>query len=245
MSNQTILVVDDEPRMVESVQMHLEMEGFQVITANNGFQALEKVVRETPALVILDVMMPEMDGMETIKRIREVSEVPVIFLSVRGEEFDRVRGLDLGADDYMTKPFSPRELISRVNAVLRRTGARELSGQSEIIVDSDLSINFDQRKVVVRGKDVILRPTEYRLLYQLVTNPGKLLTHEALLSRVWGPEYRDDDQYVRLYIGYLRQKIEEDSKNPKYIISERGLGYRFKEFQPVNRVNQNQDGNHR
>jgi DNA-binding response OmpR family regulator len=236
MANQTILVVDDEPRMVESVQMHLEIEGFQVITANSGFQALEKVVRETPSLVILDVMMPEMDGLETLKKIREVSEVPVIFLSVKGEEFDRVRGLDLGADDYMTKPFSPRELISRIKAVLRRTESKGLSEHSEVIVDDDLRINFDQRKVIVRGKEVILRPTEYRLLYQLVNNPGKLLTHETLLSRVWGPEYRDDDQYVRLYIGYLRQKIEADPKSPKYILSERGLGYRFREFQPVKRA---------
>ena len=236
MVKQTILVVDDEPRMVESVQLHLEMEGFQVITAYNGFQALEKVVRENPSLVILDVMMPEMDGLETLKKIRKVSEVPVIFLTVKGEEFDRVHGLDSGADDYMTKPFSPRELISRIKAVLRRTEPKELSEHSEIIVDDDLRINFDQRKVIVRGKEVILRPTEYRLLYQLVNNPGKLLTHETLLSRVWGPEYRDDDQYVRLYIGYLRQKIEADPKNPKYIFSERGLGYRFREFQPVNRA---------
>jgi DNA-binding response OmpR family regulator len=232
MANPTILVVDDEPRMVQSIQMLLEIEGFQVISASNGYQAVEKVVRETPDLVILDVMMPEMDGMTALKKIREISEVPVIFLSVKGEEFDRVRGLDLGADDYMTKPYSPRELVSRIKAVLRRTESKGLSRQAEIIVDDDLRINFNQRKVIVRGKEVILRPTEYRLLYHLVTNPGKLLTHEMLLSRVWGPEYLDEDQYVRLYIGYLRQKIEEDSKNPKYILSERGLGYRFKEFQP-------------
>ncbi len=230
--NQTILVVDDEPRIVQSIAMHLEMEGFRVISVNNGYQALEKVVRETPDLVILDVMMPDMDGLVTLKKIREASEVPVIFLSVKGEEFDRVRGLDLGADDYMTKPYSPRELVSRIKAVLRRTEPKGIAGGSEVVVDSDLRINFNQRKVIVRGKEILLRPTEYRLLYQLVNNPGRLLTHEVLLSRVWGPEYRDDDQYVRLYIGYLRQKIEEDPKNPKYILSERGLGYRFKEFPP-------------
>jgi DNA-binding response OmpR family regulator len=229
-SNATILVVDDEPRLVQSIQMHLEMEGFRVISATNGYQALEKVVRETPELVILDVMMPDMDGFVTLKKIREISQVPVIFLSVKGEEFDRVRGLDLGADDYMTKPYSPRELISRIKAVLRRTEPKSIAGGSEIIVDTDLRFNLDQRKVIVRGKEVLLRPTEYRVLYQLVTNPGKLLTHEILLSRVWGPEYRDEDQYVRLYVGYLRQKIEENPKNPQYILSERGLGYRFKEF---------------
>jgi len=232
-SSQTILIVDDEPRLVQSIQMHLEMEGFRIISANNGYQALEKVVRETPDLVILDVMMPDMDGLLTLKKIREVSQIPVIFLSVKGEEFDRVRGLDLGADDYMTKPYSPRELISRIKAVLRRTEPKGITGGSEIVIDPDLRFNLDQRKVTVRGREVILRPTEYRLLYQLVTNPGKLLTHQMLLSRVWGPEYRDDDQYVRLYVGYLRQKIEEDPKNPKYILNERGLGYRFKEFTPV------------
>jgi two-component system KDP operon response regulator KdpE len=229
-SGKKILVVDDEQRIVQLVTMNLEMEGFQVISAADGYEALEKVTRELPDLVILDVMMPDMDGFETLRRIRELSTVPVIFLSVRGQEFDRVHGLDLGADDYMTKPFSPRELVSRVKAVLRRTEAKAPAAASEIVVDDELSINFDQRKVIVRGKEVTLRPTEYRLLYQLVTNAGKLLTHQTLLSRVWGPEYRDEDQYVRLYITYLRQKIEKDPKNPKYIISERGLGYRFKEF---------------
>ncbi len=139
--------------------------------------------------------------------------------------------MDIGADDYMTKPFSPRELMSRIRAVLRRTSEKSPTSQSEIIIDNELRINFNKRTVTVRGKKVQLRPTEYRLLYQLVTNAGKLLSHEALLSRVWGPEYRDEDHYVRLYITYLRQKIEKDTKNPKYIISERGLGYRFKEFE--------------
>ncbi len=136
----------------------------------------------------------------------------------------------MGADDYMTKPFSPKELVSRIKAVLRRIGAKALASDSEVVVDNNLRINFDQRKVVVRGKEIKLRPTEYRLLYHLVTNPGKLLSHDTLLSRVWGPEYRDEDQYVRLYITYLRQKIEDDPKNPKYILSERGLGYRFREI---------------
>jgi two-component system KDP operon response regulator KdpE len=130
----------------------------------------------------------------------------------------------------MTKPFSPKELVSRIKAVLRRIGAKALASDSEVVVDNNLRINFDQRKVVVRGKEIKLRPTEYRLLYHLVTNPGKLLSHDTLLSRVWGPEYRDEDQYVRLYITYLRQKIEDDPKNPKYILSERGLGYRFREI---------------
>jgi DNA-binding response OmpR family regulator len=211
--------------------MNLKLEGFNVISASGGYQALEKVTREMPDLVILDIMMPDMDGFETLKKIRELSSIPVIFLSVKGEEHDRVRGLDLGADDYITKPFGPKELISRINAVLRRTEPENSHRKSEIIIDDELKINFDQRRVWVRGENIKLRPTEYRLLYQLVSNPGKLLTHETLLSRVWGPEYRDEDQYVRLYITYLRQKIEKDPKKPVYILSERGMGYRFKEFQ--------------
>jgi two-component system KDP operon response regulator KdpE len=225
-----ILVVDDEPQIIKFITMNLELEGFRVLGANDGYEALEKVTRELPDLVILDVMMPDMDGFETLKRIRELSSVPVIFLSVKGQEFDRVHGLDLGADDYITKPFSPRELVSRIRAVLRRTEAKSLASASEIVIDEDLCINFDQRKVIVRGQEIQLRPTEHRLLYQLVSNAGKLLSHETLLSRVWGSEYRDEDHYVRLYITYLRQKIEKDPKNPRYIISERGLGYRFKEF---------------
>jgi two-component system KDP operon response regulator KdpE len=231
MTRQTILIVDDETQIVQLIKMNLDLEGFNSIIASDGYQAVEKVVRELPDLVILDIMMPDMDGFETLKKIREVSTVPVIFLSAKGQEFDRVRGLDLGADDYMTKPFSPRELVSRVRAVLRRTGEKSPTTKSEVVVDDELRINFDQRKVIVRGEEIQLRPTEYRLLYQLVTNAGKLLTHETLLSRVWGPEYRDEDHYVRLYITYLRQKIEKNPKNPKYIISERGLGYRFKEFE--------------
>ena len=225
-----ILVVDDEPRMVQLIGMNIKLEGFEVISASHGFQALEKVTREMPDMVLLDIMMPDMDGFETLKRIREISSVPVIFLSVKGEESDLVRGLDLGADDYITKPFSPRELVSRIKAVLRRVEPENAVKKTEIRVDDELTIDFDQRRVIVRGKEVRLRATEYRLLYQLVTNAGKLMSHETLLSRVWGPEYQDEDQYVRLYITYLRQKIEKDPKKPHYILSERGLGYRFVEF---------------
>jgi len=228
-SGKTVLVVDDESRMVEFISMNLELEGFRVVRAANGSEALEKASKEHPDLVLLDIMMPEMDGFETLEELRETTSVPVIFLTAKSEEVDRIKGLDLGADDYIAKPFSPRELVSRIRAVLRRTEPAAMTN-SEIVVDNELRVNFDQRKVIVRGQEVRLRPTEYRLLYQLVTNAGKLLTHEVLLSRVWGAEYRDEDQYVRLYITYLRQKIEKDPKNPRYIISERGLGYRFKEF---------------
>ncbi len=225
-----ILVVDDEPRMVQLIAMNLNLEGFEVVSAQGGFQSLEKVTREMPDLVLLDIMMPDMDGFETLKRIREISNVPVIFLSVKAEESDRVHGLDLGADDYITKPFSPRELVSRIKAVLRRVEPENAVKKNEVKIDDDLTIDFDQRRVIVCGKELKLRATEYRLLYQLVINAGKLMSHETLLSRVWGPEYQDEDQYVRLYITYLRQKIEKDPKNPHYILSERGLGYRFIEF---------------
>ena len=228
-SGKTVLVVDDESRMVEFIAMNLELEGFRVVRAANSSEALEKASKEHPDLVLLDIMMPEMDGFETLEELRETTSVPVIFLTAKSEEVDRIKGLDLGADDYIAKPFSPRELVSRIRAVLRRTEPAAMTN-SEIVVDNELRVNFDQRKVIVRGQEVRLRPTKYRLLYQLVTNAGKLLTHEVLLSRVWGAEYRDEDQYVRLYITYLRQKIEKDPKNPRYILSERGLGYRFKEF---------------
>ena len=230
LSGKTILVVDDEPHMVEFIGMNLELEAVRVIRAANGYEALDKAARDTPDLVILDIMMPDMDGFETLQKLRQNSAVPVIFLTAKNDEVDRIRGLDLGADDYITKPFSPRELVSRIRAVLRRAEPGMPVAGSEIAVDDELRINFDQRKVVARGKEVRLRPTEYRLLFQLVSNAGRLLTHETLLARVWGSEYRDEDQYVRLYITYLRQKIEKDPKNPKYILSERGLGYRFKEF---------------
>ena len=227
----TILVVDDEPRIIEVVSMNLELESYQVLGASNGYEALKKVTKELPDLVILDVMMPEMDGFETLKRIREVSTVPVIMLTVRGEEIDKVKGLDLRADDYVTKPFGPKELVSRVRAALRRVEMPTPAPKTEIRVDDNLSIDFGRRKIVVRGKEVHLRPTEYRLLYQLVSNAGRILTHETLLRRVWGHEYRDEDHYLWLYITYLRQKLEEDPKHPKYILSERGIGYRFKEFE--------------
>jgi len=230
----TVLVVDDEPRLVDVVRLNLEMEGYRVLEASNGGEALARLKEDLPDLVILDVMMPEMDGFETLRRIRAVSSVPVIMLTVRQEEHDRIRGLEIGADDYLTKsPFSPRELQSRIKAVLRRTFAPSPARKTTIVVDGDLTIDFDKRKVRVRGEEVTLRPTEYKLLYHLVNNAGRLLTHDTLLSKVWGPEYRDESHYLRLYITYLRQKLERDPAHPKYILTERGVGYRFRELEPA------------
>ena len=225
-----ILVVDDEPRIVRFVQMNLELEGYQVSTASSGLEAIDKVRREIPNLVILDIMMPEMDGYETLERIRRVSNVPVIMLTVKAEEEDKVRGLEFGADDYVTKPFSPRELMSRVKAALRRAEMPSPVQKTLTVIDEDLAVDFQRREVRVRGERVKLRPTEYRLLYHLVNNAGWVMTHETLLSKVWGYEYRDDTQLLRLYITYLRQKIEPDPSHPKYIFNERGVGYRFVDF---------------
>lgn len=229
--NRSILVVDDEERMVRFIRLNLEHDGFQVISAYRGYEALEKVRTEMPDLVLLDVMLPDLDGFEVLKLIRESSNTPVIMLTAKGEEDDRVRGLELGADDYITKPFSPRELVSRVKAVLRRVEATSLTAKNEIIqVDERLKIDFGRREVWVEGNLVKLRPTEYRLLYHLVQNAGWVMTYEQLLTKVWGYEYRDEEHYVRLYVNYLRQKIEEDPSNPKYILTERGVGYRFVDF---------------
>ena len=229
-----ILVVDDEARMVRFIQLNLEHDGFRVITAYNGREALEQVRSQLPNLILLDVMMPDLDGFEVLERIREQSAVPVIMLTAKGEEDDRVRGLELGADDYVTKPFSPRELVSRVRAVLRRTETESSVASGMIEVDDRLKLDFNRREIWINDKIVQLRPTEYRLLYHLVQNAGWVITHEQLLTKVWGYEYRDEPHYVRLYINYLRKKLEEDPANPKYILTERGVGYRFVDYKRMN-----------
>jgi two-component system KDP operon response regulator KdpE len=231
LKNRRILVVDDEERMVRFIHLNLEHDGFRVVDAYNGSQALDRLRTGMPELVILDVMLPDIDGFEVLKTIREFSTVPVIMLTAKGEEQDRVRGLELGADDYVTKPFSPRELVSRVRAVLRRTEMTSGTKHGLIEVDSRLKMDFDRHEIWVEGILVSLRPTEYRLLYYLVQNAGWVVSHDQILTHVWGYEYRDQPHYVRLYINYLRQKIEKDPTNPQYILTERGVGYRFVDFQ--------------
>ncbi len=225
-----ILVVDDERRMVGFIRLNLEQDGFTVVEAYNGTEALERLRDSLPDLVLLDVMMPDIDGFEVLRTIREVSQVPVIMLTAKGEEDDKVKGLELGADDYVTKPFSPRELVSRVKAVLRRGTSFEEDDAGVIEVDERLKIDFGKREVWVNDELVKLRPTEYRLLYHLVQNAGWVLTHDQILTKVWGYEYRDEPHYVRLYINYLRKKIEKDPSNPEYILTERGVGYRFVDY---------------
>ena len=228
--NRRILVVDDEERMVRFIRLNLEHDGFQVVEAYRGAMAIQRLRDTLPDLILLDVMMPDLDGFEVLKMIREISSVPVIMLTAKGEEDDRVRGLELGADDYVTKPFSPRELVSRVRAVLRRNDTATGGMRGLIQVDDRLKIDFDRREIWVEGQLVKLRPTEYRLLYHLVQNAGWVVTHDQLLAKVWGYEYRDEPHYVRLYINYLRQKLEKDPANPQYILTERGVGYRFVDF---------------
>jgi DNA-binding response OmpR family regulator len=222
-----ILAIDDNPKMTRFIRMNLELEGYRVSEATSGLEALDKVREEIPDLLLLDVMMPEMDGFETLQRIREVSNVPVIMLTVKNEEEDKVRGLELGADDYVTKPFSPRELSSRIKALLRRAEMPAPTEKTMLEIDDRLSVDFQRHEVWVDGERVKLRPTEYRLLYHLVSNAGWVMSHEVLLAKVWGPEYRDEIQYLRLYVNYLRQKIEPDPAHPQYILTERGVGYRF------------------
>ena len=230
LKNRRILVVDDEERMVRFIRLNLEHDGFRVVEAFRGNQAMDRLRSTMPDLILLDVMLPDIDGFEVLKMIREVSHVPVIMLTAKGEEDDRVRGLELGADDYVTKPFSPRELVGRVKAVLRRTESTSGGTHGLIEVDERLKFDFDRHEVWLEGKLINLRPTEYRLLYHLVQNAGWVISHDQLLANVWGYEYRDEPHYVRLYINYLRQKLEKDPANPQYILTERGVGYRFIDF---------------
>lgn len=225
-----VLVVDDEARMRRFIRMNMELEGYQIIEAENGVVALEQIRQHTPDLVIMDVMMPEMDGFETLRLLREISTVPVILLTVKSDEEDIIQGLGLGADDYITKPFSPRELVSRVAAVLRRAEWPAPPPRTVLEIDDRLSVDFNRHQVLVNGERIDLRPTEYRLLNHLIQNAGWVVPHETLLAKVWGYEYRDETHYLRLYINYLRKKIEEDPANPKYILTERGVGYRFVDF---------------
>jgi len=220
---QLILIVDDELRMRRFIRMNMELEGYQVIEAENGLHALDQIRQFTPDLAVMDVMMPEMDGFETLKLLREISTVPVILLTVRDDEEDITRGLALGADDYITKPFSPRVLTSRVAAVLRRAHWPAPPPRTVLRIDDRLSVDFNRHQVIVNGERIDLRPTEYRLLNHLIQNAGWVVPHDTLLAKVWGYEYRDETHY-------LRKKIEEDPANPHYILTERGVGYRFIDF---------------
>ncbi len=227
MNNTKILVVDDEKSLREFMRRNLEVRGYTVYSAGNGLEALAVFSREFVDLVIMDVMMPHMDGLETIRRIRENSMVPIIVLSALGEEQDKIRALNLGADDYLTKPFGVGELLARVQAVRRRTLWVKPTLEQGRLVQGDISIDLDRHEVIIRGTSVELTPTEFNLLLFLMQNSGKVLKHQAILKHVWGPEYGQEAEYLRVYIGRLRQKLELDPAKPKMLRTERGIGYCF------------------
>lgn len=222
----TILVVDDEPRYVRLVEVNLTTEGYAVTTAANGQEAVEAVAAHAPDLILLDVMMPVMDGFTACSRLREFSTVPIIMVTAKGEERDRVRGLDAGADDYIVKPFSAQELLARVRAVLRRA-ERQMVGtfHKPFFRHHELQIDLARAEVTSASKPVMLTATEYRLLQTLAAAVGRMLTAEELLTTVWGPEYRDDKEILWVCLSRLRQKIEPDPKNPIHILTRQGLGY--------------------
>ena len=224
-----ILIVDDDPDLLEAVGLGLQLQwqGVDIVTASDGERALQAFFDELPDVVLLDVGLPRLDGFEVLRRIREVSDTPVLMLTARGEELDKVRGLEIGADDYVTKPFSPLELLARIKAILRRSELPPPVRATPSFAAGDLAINFDSHEVHKRGERVALTATEYRLLFQLVRNAGHVVPREALLARVWGDEYRDQTDYLKVYVSRLRGKLEDDPDRPRYILTERGLGYRF------------------
>lgn len=222
-----ILVAEDEAALRDFVSRNLRARGFEVLEASNGLEAIALWERENPQLLILDIMMPRMDGLEVCRRVREYSTVPIIVLTALDEEPDKVAALNLGADDYLTKPFGVEELLARVHAVLRRTQweiTPKVTGVKEF---GDISIDLEGHVVRVRGNEVRLSRTEFALLKQLVTHAGKVLTHRMLLQSIWGPEYGGEAEYLRVYINRLRHKLEVDPANPRYLLTEQGVGYRF------------------
>ena len=229
MKKTRILVVDDEPNIVKFLRANLEAKNYVVLAAMDGAEALQTFEMELPDLVILDIMMPKIDGFEVCRRLREWSQIPIIMLSARGDESDKVKCLDLGADDYITKPFGKGELIARVKAVLRRTEAATSTPTQPSFTSGDLQINFAQRRVTVAGKEVKLTPTEFTLLQEFALNAGKVLTHTYLLNKVWGPEYREEREYLHVFVRRLRAKLEPDPTNPKCIMTVSGIGYQFKD----------------
>lgn len=223
----TILVVDDEKPLRDFVRRNLEIRGYNAPTASNGIEALQIFQSKNINLVILDLMMPRLDGLDTIRRIRQDSQVPIIVLSALGEEEDKIRALNLGADDYLTKPFGVGELLARVQAVLRRTTWTDTPNGSARLIMGEIVVDFERHEVTVQGHPIELTPTEYHLLVYLMENAGKVLSHQMILQHVWGPEYGPESEYLRVYIGRLRQKIEADPTYPRYLITQRGFGYSF------------------
>jgi two-component system KDP operon response regulator KdpE len=221
-----ILIVDDEPSIRRILRISLAAQGFAIVDAKDGAEALAVVEREKPDLVILDLGLPDMDGIEVVRQLRAKSNLPIVILSVRDDERGKVEALDLGADDYVVKPFGTEELIARVRAALRHRF--QVRGEQPVFVTGDLSVDLVRRIVKLGGQDVKLSPKEYELLKLLVANAGKVLTHKHILMQVWGPAHTEDVQYLRVFFRSLRQKIEPDPARPHYVLTESGVGYRLR-----------------
>lgn len=224
-----ILVVDDDKNVVEAITIgfQLQWQDVTVLTASDGDKGLTMFYDQNPDVVLLDVMMPYKDGFSVLKEIRQSSDVPVLMLTARGDELDKVKGLELGADDYLTKPFSHLELFARIRAVLRRTEMPAPVKAAPSFITGDLALNFEKREVTKNGQIVKMTPTEYKLLFLLARNAGRIVPFETLLDKVWGPEYRDQLDYLKTYMSRLRKKLETNPENPQYLVTERSLGYRL------------------
>jgi len=226
-TNGKLLIIEDDVDLVRALEHYFSRAGFDAISALDGREGLQKLYDERPDLVILDIAIPRLDGWQVIQRIRELSDVPIIILTARIREEERVRGLKLGADDYVVKPFSLKELEARVEAVLRRAHEGKPPRTGVLFSDGELVVDADRLAVTRDGKHIDLTPTELRLLLYLAENTGRVLTHEQILEKIWGPDYKENSGYVKLFVYRLRRKIEVDPKHPRYIMTERGIGYRF------------------
>ena len=233
MPKNLILVVDDEPPIVRLVKAKLRVDGYEVLTASAGEEALEILSQESPDLVVLDVMMPDMDGFETLRRIRQLSNVPVVMLTARGSDMDKLKGLQSGADDYITKPFNPDELEARIAVILRRTRGATQSESEAVLHFPGLTIDLERKIVMAHGEEVRLSRTEWDLLSQLAGNAGRVMMHTELLSRIWGPEYRNETQYLRTWVSRLRAKLEPADNSLTLITTYPGMGYRFESPKPT------------
>ena len=224
----TILVADDDPQLLRLVTRNLELDGYTILSAGDGQRALELMEAHAPDLALLDVMMPKLDGFSVLQRVREYSAVPIIIVTARGQDQDKVRGLDLGADDYLTKPFSIEELLARVRAVLRRsqlTAGEYAQGSQSAATIGELTVDFAQHRVTMAGHEVSLTPIEYRILAYLAQNAGRVLTQDLLLEHVWGPEYLGESHLLQVNVNRLRRKLEPEAAQPRYILTKTGVGY--------------------
>jgi two-component system KDP operon response regulator KdpE len=221
-----ILVVDDEPEILRALRTNLAAHGYEVLSATSGAEAQAAYAARHPDLILLDLGLPDVDGLELVERIRAHAATPIVVLSARGAERDKVRALDLGADDYLTKPFGVEELLARIRVALRHA-AHPASGSAPVFRSGDLAVDLERRLVTVGGQEVRLTPTEYALLRAFITHPDKVLTRRMLLQEVWGPEYGTEAHYLHVYVASLRRKLEADPQRPRYLLTDPGVGYRF------------------